>query len=353
MANVYAVKTGNWSDVTVWNTGALPTSADDVYSNNFVVTVNVSATVLSVRNTSGAGISGGGNFLLQSGITLQCTAASGAIQDGGYSNLLSSSISTGSCTVIATLVTGTLNNTSAATPVLYHNGAGTVNFVGNYTFSNGNNWQIAINNGGTGTINITAVGNLTNSPAGSVNPYAAIYNGSTGTINITGNLLGSGDRNYVASNESTGTLTVIGSLTMGNGRPCIASGSANQNTFLSGPFISNNTGVQPNLAYRWRWVNGVGSSYMTVPNYNGTGYKNLYTADNSSSASGQPAASNVRSGTVYGPANELTGTCAVPAAGSVALGVPVDATTGTAVLTIDAVKQGCSKAVVPALLALG
>jgi hypothetical protein len=40
----------------------------------------------------------------------------------------------------------------------------------------------------------------------------------------------------------------------------------------------------------------------------------------------------VRSGVTYA-AGALTGTAAIPAAGSVALGVPVDATTGTAVLT--------------------
>lgn len=61
----------------------------------------------------------------------------------------------------------------------------------------------------------------------------------------------------------------------------------------------------------------------------GTTKKNLVDAN----ASGlMPAASHVRSGTVYNGGNS-TGTCAVPAAGSVALGVAVDNTTGTAVLT--------------------
>jgi hypothetical protein len=69
--------------------------------------------------------------------------------------------------------------------------------------------------------------------------------------------------------------------------------------------------------------------------------------------SGNPAVANVRSGTVYGPVGELTGTCVVPNANSVAYGVPVDNTTGNAVLTAAAVKESCSKAVVPALLALG
>jgi hypothetical protein len=64
-----------------------------------------------------------------------------------------------------------------------------------------------------------------------------------------------------------------------------------------------------------------------------TTYSDFFTADNSL---GQAAITDVRFGTVYA-SGLLTGTCAVPAAGSVALGVPVDATTGTAVLTASAI----------------
>jgi hypothetical protein len=60
----------------------------------------------------------------------------------------------------------------------------------------------------------------------------------------------------------------------------------------------------------------------------------MYGADNGSF--GNPIAANVRSGVSYGGGN-LTGTCAVPAASSVAFGVPVDNTTGTAILTGSAV----------------
>jgi hypothetical protein len=68
---------------------------------------------------------------------------------------------------------------------------------------------------------------------------------------------------------------------------------------------------------------------------NGTGtYVDMFTADNSL---GQAVPSDVRSGTVYASGN-LTGTCAVPAAGSVALGVPVGSGTGTAVLTAAAIR---------------
>jgi hypothetical protein len=68
----------------------------------------------------------------------------------------------------------------------------------------------------------------------------------------------------------------------------------------------------------------------------------MYGADNGSF--GNPIAANVRSGVSYGGGN-LTGTCAVPAAGSVALGVPVDATTGTAVLTPEAVWGAATRSI--------
>jgi hypothetical protein len=50
-----------------------------------------------------------------------------------------------------------------------------------------------------------------------------------------------------------------------------------------------------------------------------------------------PAESNVRSGITFGISGALTGTLVVPAANSVAFGVPVDNTIGTAVLTPSAV----------------
>jgi len=67
-------------------------------------------------------------------------------------------------------------------------------------------------------------------------------------------------------------------------------------------------------------------------------YSDFFTADNSL---GQASVADVRSGTVYASGN-LTGTCAVPAAGSVSLGVPVGDGTGTAVLTAAAIRTELS-----------
>lgn len=106
---------------------------------------------------------------------------------------------------------------------------------------------------------------------------------------------------------------------------------------LSGDFLDHWSG--------WRAVNGAKWRLGTTPNAARTryalagtsdSYVEMFTADNATF--GQPAISNVRAGIVYG-GGILTGTCAVPAAGSVALGVPVDNTTGTAVLTAAAVQS--------------
>jgi hypothetical protein len=51
MATRFAVATGNFSSGATWDNGAVPTSADDLYANNFTVTIDGSYTVQTIRNT--------------------------------------------------------------------------------------------------------------------------------------------------------------------------------------------------------------------------------------------------------------------------------------------------------------
>lgn len=56
MANRYATKDGNWSDVTVWDGGTtLPGASDDVWSNGYRVTIDQDITVNSLQNNSNSG----------------------------------------------------------------------------------------------------------------------------------------------------------------------------------------------------------------------------------------------------------------------------------------------------------
>ena len=50
MATRFATATGVWSNTTIWDNGALPTSSDVVYPNGFVVTIDTDITVQSLNN---------------------------------------------------------------------------------------------------------------------------------------------------------------------------------------------------------------------------------------------------------------------------------------------------------------
>jgi hypothetical protein len=61
MANYRAISNGNWSNLAIWEddsigyfapSSVLPTSADDVYANNFTVTIDGTRNAFTIRNTA-------------------------------------------------------------------------------------------------------------------------------------------------------------------------------------------------------------------------------------------------------------------------------------------------------------
>lgn len=377
MAIIRAVKSGNWSDPTVW-APSVPTAADDVYSNTFTVTIDVSLTVLSLQNGATTGVTAGGGFTVSAnGITITCTGGNGIV--GGIINTtcLTSTVPFGSTLIINSNVTGGTGNASNA---ILHNGTGMVNIIGNCTGGSppiGQGAAYAVNNNSSGTVTITGsvfggsgVGGVAygaaNSGTGTLNIVGSCTGGSdnnssshgaantgVGTLNITGDLIGSSTlgggagRAAGAINNSTGTLNHVGAVYASATAPGIASGSTPlQITILTGPLISSDgsagtaaaSGVNPCIALRWFPADTalgtfeyrmrgatVSGSPLTRP------ARRLFLTN--AYDSGYPATGNVRSQTTYGPGGIYAGTLAVPPAGSVALGVPVDNTTGTAFLT--------------------
>lgn len=75
MADVYAIKNGDWSDTTVWNTGSLPASSDDVYANNYAVNIDQDIDVNLISSSSDVGVPDGvyntltGFYITKSGET--------------------------------------------------------------------------------------------------------------------------------------------------------------------------------------------------------------------------------------------------------------------------------------------
>jgi hypothetical protein len=382
MANVYAIKTGNWSDPTVWNTGALPTSADDVFANGFTVTIDQTVNVLSIRTTAASPAIAGGGFLLNSSIIVTLSG-SGII--AGSSNCVTYSQSTGTSTINGTVrgsattanIYGILYSGSAnlningavtsgptvnafAYPIA-KTGSGILTVVGNVTAIGGVNAGTAIYNSGTGTVNITGNIYATNGTGyghglqnvaictinvtgdiygGNVNPGNSfgLYNTGASTINITGNLYSSTINSSVFSNAA-GYISIIGSLNASNGSSAFQSGNASAINLLSGPFICATYGTYPFQCFRMHLIPSV-STYFEFRDEttNGALFPGAIAPPtrliSPASASDAPAQSDVRLGVVYANSSQ-TGTCAIPNTGSVAYGIPVDNTVGTAVINAE------------------
>jgi hypothetical protein len=388
MANVYATKSGNWSDTTVWNTGSLPTSADDVYANTFTVTVDVTATVLTINNTAASGISAGGRFQPSNGANLTCTATatispstlfinstliSGQSATFNLSNITISN--SGNYDVIINTSSGTLNlnflsvilNTGGFTgrSLILNQSSGTINLVA--AINNGSNSasnSAPVINSSSGIINITglisgsaASRSVYNTGGGTINITGnaqggsagiGIENSSTGTINITGTCTGGSSTGNAFVNSSTGTINHIGTAQASPTAPAIGVGAAGQITNLTGPLLSTDetyaggaaaSGVNPCAALRWFPLDTALSTFeyrMRGQTLSGSPSirpaRRLYLTD--AYAATYPSASNVRTSTTYGPGNIYTGTCTVPPAGSVLFGVPTDNTVGTVSVTI-------------------
>jgi hypothetical protein len=369
MANVYAVKSGNWSDTTVWNTSALPTSADDVYSNNFTVTIDQNVNVLSLRNTSATGITAGGGYSITGNFTITAP------------NLIKSTptLITYSGTGTININASIINQAEQAGTYVAITSNGNVNWVGNITNFIASNARFAIDKSGTGKLTFTGditTGNIVN---------AAVIRVNTGDFEMTGNATiaatttaGVGQLSSVIQFSSGGSCIITGSLinnstnggallasnaqscvtipqsvvgyfkhigTMINNSVCgfcLDSRNLSAINILTGPFICTSNGIMPFLVFRMNYQITMGSYFeFRDSSTNGALSPPSAAAPATrlvapSTVVDAPIPANVRDGVSYA-LNTLTGTLKVPAAGSVALGVPVDNTTGTAVLTPAAV----------------
>jgi hypothetical protein len=358
MATYYARKTGNVNAADVWSTtptgtasDLFPTftSSDVLVANTFTVTLNVNTTVSAVRNDAVAGGTTGGFFILSSGVTL--TANVYGNQTATSTNcVVFAAASPATAAIVGDIIAGSNNS------AVENSGTGTLTVtsttIGNGIGTNGN----GVRNSSTGTINITASGGIY---GGSANTTYGILNQSTGTVNITGNCFGGTGfltPNGV-NNTTTGVVTIVGSATGGTqsgvGAFNNGAGTMTVTRAIGNGFGAGSIGLSAVPGVAQANVNGVlvvrelefGSLGQTptsgpvrlLPNsvnvasfYTSTGTrKNLVDA---TSTGQMPAASNVRDGVSYA-SGALTGTCKVPAAASVAYGVPVDATTGTAYLS--------------------
>lgn len=344
MANRFAVANGNFNDPATWSTTAAgspgaspPAAGDNAIANTRTVTLTTNASCDSITNGTNYGGTAGGGFVLPDGVTLNAAIISGTatgvscvIYSGATSAAIIGSVTGGNGTTsigVTNAGSGTLNITNSAAHTgraISNTSSGAIVITGNGTATGSGGSVPLITNSANGTI--TVIGSVTGGSGGASH---GVSNTSNGAVNVTGSVTGGAISNaYGIYNSSTGTVTVNGTITA-TIAPAIFSSTATVRA--SGNFIYSSDGTIPISAPKLI-LNSTPTAAKTRYALNGSGtFVDMFTADNPGLA---PAVNDVRAGIMYGSA---TGTLAVPAPGSVALGVPVDNTTGTAILTGESV----------------
>jgi hypothetical protein len=345
MALITSAASGNFNAGATWTGGVVPTIGDEARaSTGHTITITANATCDEVSN-AGTGI-----FTLNSGVTL--TANVTAKSTTATRNCLQfTAASPSTAMIVGTCTGGTVSSAQA----VVNTSTGSLAITGNVSAGAGIS-SVGVQNASTGTVTIT--GNIT---GGAGSGAFGVNNSTTGIVTITGNATGgTGSTAYGVNNLTTGTVTITGIATGGstNGAEgarnlvggVLSVGRANGNAFGIGStgivagfgVTSGQTSVTKvkEIEYGSRGMSPTsGPIYLDsdltnvaiLVNYPiGTGSKTLSDPNNTAGLS--PAATDVRNGVVYNYGVN-TGSAYIPSAESVAFGVPVDATTGTATLT--------------------
>jgi hypothetical protein len=304
MAIVYAVKTGNWSDTTVWNTGALPTSADDVFPNTFTVTINTNFTVKSLSNTAATGVTAGGSFTFNGTNTIVADTITGGAVALFQMTSTNATITANTLTTTGTVLMN-INNLGVNLTI-----NGNINAFGTV---------IQISNCNTFTLNGNAIAN---------SGGFAIFLVALGIIVVNGYCQGGSSASGLNSQSTNAfsSVTITKAISVNN---CVAA--------------VNNVNAPCNVTVKEIEQGVFGavpiSGFVRLSTASGAFYKGVTTgistrtlSDPADIAGQVPAESDVRFGVTY-QSGAKTGSAYIPAASSVGFGVPVDNTTGTAALT--------------------
>ena len=395
MAVIRALRAGIFSDPTMWSSGTVPTAADDVVANNFIVTMDVSATVIQLRNDNGLGGTTGGQFQFSvSGVSVTLTGGVPITQGSGAPICILVNNSTGTVNIVT-------NSSITASPstMISHTGAGAFIFTFPTLTQTGGNVTPVLTRTGSGDLTLT--GNITSgAQTGAQNQI--VSNSTPGLINVNGivtggnSTAGSGTVGILNSNGGA-TITLNGSVFGGNGGSSYAinsngpidiqSGSvtcngntlailANGGITVNGTITSNGGGVPIVITVAASaTITGnviIGTGTVTCIDALTNGAASVTLAGNFTNRAGRqaiacriiflsdtvtnqltfntpggssrtlysddtfpnlPATTNVRFGTTYGPGLGNTGALVVPSPATVLLGVPTDNTTGTLLMT--------------------
>lgn len=208
MTERHAVANGNINDTATWNGGTLPDPGDDLFANNFTVTVNVNWTANSVSTRAGTTAVAGGRFDIANGVTLTAEVRPGSSECVRF---------TGNTPNAAT-ITGNI-------------------LPSNTTMSSAYGARLE----GTGTLTIN--GNVTANSLNATN-QATVFagNGVNGNIIINGDVIGSSGANTFAVFSPQCVVTVNGDVYAGTvgGNHSINLQLGTASCIVNGRVIGNN-----------------------------------------------------------------------------------------------------------------
>ena len=224
-------------------------------------------------------------------------------------------------------ISGTLQLSGFASPIIIGAGNAQVNFTGTSSPGTSTNspylnvTAIKVSGNNTGVINY-------NGPVISGHVPCIRLTTGTVTVNITGSVLAGGLVSTVDSaiiSSVASTINVSGSITAASNTPAIQSTSTSGLVRVTGPLI-NRGNMNAVYSPRIQWISS-SSTYYTLQSDTFPREVTFYDAAYTSSL---PATINVRSGSTYGGSNENSGSMIIPSSSNVRYGVPVDTTTGSA-----------------------
>lgn len=238
MPSYRAIANGNWSATGTWNVWSgsawvaatvVPTTGDDVWANNFTVTINQNVTVLTLRNVltgaPGTGTASGGFFQITTGdftVTVTSTIINTHLWSNASSQFLIQVTATSGVTTLNVSATAP---TSSSTNLRFINVSGsgcTVNINGSFLGAVGGIAMILQSN--TNTINL--VGDITN--YNNAGGSTVIITGTNAVFNQTGNII---VQSTIAASTSVGlditnvcTVTITGNVQVLSGGTIVGIG---------------------------------------------------------------------------------------------------------------------------------
>jgi hypothetical protein len=303
---------------TVYMSGSI--QGGDVSSGNGVRITN--GGTLYITGSISSGVGGGG---VTDNYGLVISSGSAFIQGNLRTNGDAGSTA-GACIAInngTASIIGDLYSATNHPPIAIGAGNAQVNFSGSAFIlgTSTGNMQVQLRGANTGTLNYTGP------VIGNNNAGIGVGLG-TMTVNITGSVSTIGAAAGISSTVAS-TINVNGPIIANNSAPGLSSTSTAATVRVTGPLISSQNNFIPVFSPK---IQLISTSTPTYTLETDTFPKDVTFYDTSFTSS-LPTQPDIRSGSLYGGSNEFSGSMVVPATSSVRYGVPVDNTTGSAILT--------------------